>query len=132
METLPRDAEEAMFHLHNHQRHAGQPLLMTAAMPPARWTVALPDLASRMQATTVAVIDDPDDALLAAIIMKLFADRQIMPQPELVSYLVPRLERSFAAAAEMVARIDAAALASGQKINRTLARQLLDNPGADA
>ncbi len=129
MEHLPGAAEEAMFHLHNHLSHAGGALLMTAQTAPSRWPVALPDLASRMQATTVAHITDPDDALLQALIMKLFADRQITPKPDLTAYLAPRIERSFAAAADIVARLDATALATGQKINRALARQLLDNSG---
>ena len=127
MDHLPRDAEEAVFHLHNHLRNTGGTLLMTAQTAPSRWSIALPDLASRMQATNVVQIANPDDALLSALIMKLFADRQISPKPELVQYLTPRIERSFAAAADIVARLDAAALAEGRKINAGLARDLLDN-----
>ncbi|WP_439155655.1 chromosomal replication initiator DnaA [Yoonia sp.] len=129
MAHLPRHAEEAMFHLHNHLRHTGGTLLMTARTAPSRWPIALPDLASRMQATTLTRIENPDDALLQALIMKLFADRQIMPKPALVNYLTPRIERSFAAAADIVDRLDAAALAQGRKINQALAADLLDNSG---
>lgn len=128
METLPANAEEAVFHLHNNLRDAGRHLLMTAQSAPSRWPVRLPDLASRMQATTVVHITNPDDALLQALIMKLFADRQIAPKPDLVAYLGTRIERSFAAAAAIVARLDETALASGAKINRALAKRLLDNP----
>lgn len=124
--TLPRVAEEAMFHLHNHLRNTGGYLLMSATSAPARWPIALPDLASRVQAATVVEITDPDDALLQALIMKLFADRQIMPPPAVVAYLAPRIERSFAAAADIVAQLDAAALAQGRGVTRHLARQLLD------
>jgi chromosomal replication initiation ATPase DnaA len=127
MEALPDTAQEAMFHLHNHLRNTGGMLLMTAQHAPTRWKIALPDLASRMQATTITQIDNPDDALLSALIMKLFADRQIMPKPALVQYLTTRIERSFAAAADIVARLDAAALATGRKINQALAAELLDN-----
>ncbi|KJZ19743.1 DnaA ATPase domain-containing protein [Loktanella sp. S4079] len=127
MEQLPQNSEEAMFHLHNHLRNTGGTLLMTAQSAPSRWPVALPDLASRMQATTVTQIENPDDALLSALIMKLFADRQIMPKPALVQYLTTRIERSFAAAADIVARLDEAALATGRKINKSLAGDLLDN-----
>ena len=90
--------------------------------------IALPDLASRMQATTVSHIDDPDDRLLGAVMMKLFQDRQIAPPPALIAYLVSRIDRSFAAAARMVADLDAAALAQGREVNVPLARALLDNP----
>lgn len=126
IDTLPRAAEEAVFHLHNNLRAAGGLLLMTAETAPSRWPIALPDLASRMQATTVISIANPDDALLSALIMKLFADRQISPKPALVSYLATRIERSYAAAAQIVAELDAAALAQGRKINKALAADLLD------
>ena len=128
MQNLPQASEEALFHLHNNLRSAGGLLLLTADRPPARWPIALPDLASRMQATTAIEIDNPDDALLSALIMKLFADRQIIPKPELVQYLVPRIERSYAAAARIVADLDEASLAQGRKINKPLAAELLDKP----
>ena len=126
MEHLPRACEEAVFHLHNNLRASGGFLLMTSELPPVRWSIALPDLASRMQAATVVEIANPDDALLSALIMKLFADRQISPKPALVQYLSTRIERSYAAAADIVAQLDAAALAQGRKINKALAADLLD------
>lgn len=126
IEALPRNAEEAVFHLHNNLRNARGTLLLTSHVPPSRWPIALPDLASRMQATTVVQITNPDDALLSALIMKLFADRQINPQPHLVQYLRTRIERSYAAAAAIVSRLDTAALAQGRKINKALAAELLD------
>ncbi|SIT83161.1 dnaA protein [Yoonia rosea] len=126
IEGLPTLAEEAVFHLHNNLRNARGTLLLTSHVPPSRWSIALPDLASRMQATTVVQITNPDDALLSALIMKLFSDRQINPQPHLVQYLTTRIERSYAAAAEIVARLDTAALAQGRKINKALAAELLD------
>ena len=129
VEKLPAGAEEDLFHLHNNLRAAGQPLLLTSVLPPARWTIALPDLASRMQAATVIEIADPDDALFTALIMKLFSDRQIMPSPDLAPYLAARIERSYAAAARIVAALDSAALSRGRRINRALAAELLDNTG---
>jgi len=126
VETLPLEAEEPLFHLHNRLRGRGH-LLMTSDRPPARWVITLPDLASRMQATTPARISDPDDRLLAAVIMKLFQDRQISPSTGLAAYLAARIERSFEAAERIVARLDRAALASGRNVNEHLARSLLDN-----
>jgi len=75
-------------------------------------------------------IADPDDDLLAAVIIKQFADRQIAPAPDLAAYLAPRIERSFSAAAAIVAALDAAALATGKPVNRHLARTLLDKAHA--
>lgn len=125
VDRLPKSAEETLFHLHNHLRAARLPLLLTAATPPVRWAIALPDLASRMQAAPTAQIDDPDDRLLMAVLMKHFSDRQLTPKPQLISYLANNIERSFAAAAEIVARLDAHALRTGEKINTSLAKQYL-------
>lgn len=127
MDQLPADVEEPMFHLHNHLRNTGGALLMTAKTAPSRWPIALPDLASRMQATTIVTVDDPDDALLQALIMKLFADRQAMPPPNVISYLSGRIERSFSAASATVAALDQMALAEGRPITRALAIRMLDN-----
>lgn len=127
VQRLPYAAEETLFHLHNHLRARRLPFLFTADRAPARLSVRLPDLASRLQAATVAEISDPDDRLLMAVLMKHFADRQIAARPRLVAYLSDRIERSFAGAADIVARLDAEALASHEKISEKLARRLLDN-----
>ena len=129
MDTLPKAGEEAVFHIHNNLRSSGGTLLLTATSAPSRWPITLPDLASRMQATTVMPITSPDDALLQALLMKLFSDRGITPKPDLVAYLGKRIERSYAAAAAIVAQLDETALATGDKINRQLAKRLLDNAG---
>ncbi len=121
-----RAAEEALFHLHNLALAEGQSLLLTADAPPQRWGLVLPDLASRMQGTTLVALEAPDDDLLAAVLMKLFADRQLSPAPDTIPYLVPRMARSFDAARRVVTALDDAALESGRAINRTLARHVLD------
>ena len=122
----PRAEEERLFHLLNLARERKLPLLLTARTPPADWAIALPDLQSRLAALTLIRIEPPDDALLMAVVTKLFADRQIMPPPSLIHWLLPRIERSFAAAERMVARIDAAALAEGRAPTRSLARRVLE------
>ena len=130
LHLLPAQDEVTLFHLHNNLRAAGIPLLLTSAQPATVLSVALPDLASRLQATTTVQIAPPDDALLSALLMKLFADRQIAPKPELIRYLLPRIERSFAAAAAIVAALDHTALQTQRKINRALAAELLDKADA--
>ena len=72
--------------------------MVSGREPPARWPLALPDLASRLGAAPVARLEPPDDDLLAAVLVKLFADRQLAVAPELIRYLVSRMDRSFAAA----------------------------------
>ncbi len=129
--ALPDSAETALFHLHNHMIATGGRLLMTARAAPARWPLRLPDLISRMQATTLIRIADPDDRLLQAVLTKLFADRQIAPPPALVPWLSQRIERSFAAAGAIVAALDEAALRTGRPLGQSLARDLLGRSGTE-
>ncbi|ATG49525.1 DnaA ATPase domain-containing protein [Celeribacter ethanolicus] len=119
----PQHAEEALFHLHNLTLAEGGRLLLTAQSAPNHWTLGLPDLASRMQGTTVARIEPPDDKLLAAMLVKQFDDRQIAVPGTLILWLVKRMERSAEAARRMVETLDAAALRSGRPISRNLAAQ---------
>lgn len=126
MSALPPEREEAMFHLHNHMATAGLPLLMTDRLVPVRWNIALPDLASRMQATTPVTIEDPDDMLLQVLIMKLFADRQVIPPPSVVQFLSTRIERSYVAAQDIVDRLDHASMVDKKPASVRLASALLD------
>lgn len=125
LDALRPDAEEALFHLHNFLRNRGR-LLLTAQHPPARWPLAMPDLISRMQATTVTQIADPDDKLLLAVLLKQFQDRQIAPPPDLPPFIAARLERSFAAVADIVDRLDRTALREGRKVSVRMVARLLD------
>ncbi|MFZ1727816.1 MAG: DnaA/Hda family protein [Albidovulum sp.] len=125
-------AETALFHLHNIVLADGGQILFTARIPPGQWGLTLPDLASRMQATATAALLPPDDALLGAVLVKLFADRQIAPPSALIPWLVTRMDRSFAAARQLVSTIDAKALEQGRPIGRALAAEVLDSLDQDA
>ena len=96
----------------------GGSLMVSGREAPARWPIALPDLASRLRAAPVARLEAPDDALLAAVLVKLFADRQLVVGPDLMQFLLTRIDRSFAAAAETVAALDRAGLARHRPITR--------------
>lgn len=122
-------AEEALFHLHNLVT-AKAALLLTAAKPPRDWGLRLPDLISRMQATAIARLDPPDDGLLSAVLIKLFADRQIAVPVNLIPFLVSRMPRSIGAARGLVTALDARALALGRPITRPLAADVLDSTDA--
>lgn len=132
LEALPERSEAALFHLHNHLLATGGRLLLTADRAPSRLGVALPDLASRLQAAAVARIEPPDDALLHALLLKQFADRGLFPAPPLIAALARRLERSHAAVARAVAALDRAALAEGREVSLALARRVLDLEASDA
>ncbi len=117
--------EAALFHLINRSAEARAPLLLAAREAPARWPVALPDLASRLKATLAVGIAAPGEGLLAALLAKHLADRQLRVTPEVQAWLLARLPREAAAIAEAVARLDAAALAAGGPVTRVLARSVL-------
>lgn len=118
--------ETALFHLHNLLVPGGQ-LLVTARRPVRDWGLTLPDLESRLAAAPVARLDPPDDALLQAVLVKLFADRQVVVPPSLIPWLATRMQRNLATAATLVAALDRAALARKIPISRTLAAEVLDN-----
>lgn len=120
-----RAAEEALFHLHNLTLAGGHALLVTAQQDPALWTLSLPDLQSRMQGAQVARLDDPDDALLSALLAKLFADRELTPPPDVMTYLSRHMPRSHAAAQALVARLDAEAFRQQRPVSRRLAIEVL-------
>jgi chromosomal replication initiation ATPase DnaA len=103
-----------------------RPLLMTARTPPRDWGVVLPDLFSRLQAAPIASLAAPDDALLSAVLVKLFADRQVTVAANLIPYLVSRMPRQISAARQLVAELDARALADARPITRQLAGEVLD------
>lgn len=121
------EAQTALFHLHNLVLAEGNALLLTGTGNVAHWGLELPDLVSRLQGALEASIDAPDDALLSAVLVKLLADRQLMPPPDVVPYLLKRMDRSFAAANHLVAALDRSSLALKRPITRTLAAQVLDN-----
>ncbi|MER9405075.1 DnaA regulatory inactivator HdaA [Mesorhizobium caraganae] len=117
--------EAGLFHLINDVRGAGSTLLLTARRFPAAWGVKLPDLASRLKAAATVEIHEPDDLLLAGVITKLFADRQVEVEQHVVQYLVRRIERSLATAMRVVERLDRTALERKTPITRSLAAEIV-------
>lgn len=117
--------EAGLFHLINAARSAGNHLLLTSRRFPAAWGVKLPDLKSRLKAAATVEISEPDELLLAGVVTKLFADRQVEVEPHVVSFIVRRIERSLSTAIAVVARLDAAALEQKTRITRALAAETL-------
>jgi len=120
-----------LFHLYNWLRERGGWLLLTARTAPARWPAELADLRSRLAALPVAEIAPPDQDLLAAVMVKQLADRQLKVDPRVVDYTIVRIERSFEAVERIVGALDAAALAAKRPITVSLAREVLKEAGED-
>ncbi len=118
-------AEETLFHLCNRLATGGGSLMVTGRSAPAHWGLALPDLASRLAVAPVAMLEPPDDALLSAVLVKLFTDRGIGVGPEVIRFLVARMDRSFEAASATVAQLDRLGLARGRAISVRLAAEAL-------
>jgi chromosomal replication initiation ATPase DnaA len=125
VDDADRASEIALLHLYNSCAETSASLLLVARSAPSAWPIALPDLASRLRAAPAIGVVPPDDALLAAVFVKHFADRQLRVQPPVIAYLVRRMERSFAAAAALAVRLDQLALAEGRPIGLALARRVL-------
>lgn len=125
VEDADRANERALLNLYNAVVEARKTMLLTAETNPPCWSMVLPDLASRIMALATAGIGKPDDSLLQAVLVKQFSDRQLHVGAEVVVYLVSRMERSFAAAREMVAALDEMALDGQRSVSISLAREAL-------
>ena len=121
--------EAALFHLINSVREAGGSLLITSRAPADEWHVNLPDLRSRLRMAAPAALGAPDDDLLRKVLVKLFADRQLVVDKPLIDYLISRMERSLSAAVELVETLDREALAAGRGITRSMASAVLAGTG---
>lgn len=128
IEDLPGAAldETTLFHLINLTREQGAYLLLTSVRSPAEWNVQLPDLASRLAAAGSAILNEPDDVLLRAILIKQFSDRQIKVDEALISYMLSRMERSARAARDLVATIDKQAMHAKANVTRRFVATIMN------
>lgn len=120
-----RAAETTLFHLYNLARENKHTLLLTMRVPPVRLSFTIPDLASRLRAAPGVAIHAPDEMLLGAVLVKMFSDRQLQIGEDVLNYILPRMERSFAAARDLVEKADQQALAEKRPISVPLIRQVL-------
>ena len=117
--------EQALFHLLNRARESRLSVLLTSCSAPGDLEFRIPDLRSRMRALPVVALEASDEALLKAVLVKLFCDRQLNVEPAVIEYLGLRMERSMAAASRVVAAIDRLALEMHRKVTRPLAAEAL-------
>jgi len=117
--------EEALLHLYNSLKDVGGHLLVTGKVPPANWSINLMDLASRLKAASIVEIGQPEDDLIQSILVKLFSDRQLLISRDVVTYILPRVERSIAAVRHLVEVLDKAALSQSRNITLPLVREVM-------
>jgi len=119
------DAETKLFHLYNMFKEEGRFFLVTSRMNPTQTAFVLPDLASRFRAAPLAEIKPPDDILLASVLIKHFSDRQLRVGNDVIRYILPRMERSFSAARDIVVQADREALAKRRPVSVPLMREIM-------
>jgi chromosomal replication initiation ATPase DnaA len=117
--------EEKLFHLHNMQAQKCAALLMTGTGVPNGWGIGLPDLASRLQGSLLVQLGAPDDTLLAAVLLKQCADRQLQLEPGVVDYILRRAERSFVSMRDLVVLLDRQSLQRKRPVGQGMVREVL-------
>ena len=118
--------EQPLLHVLNAAAEAGSPVLMAARRAPSDWSIDLADLASRLRAVTAVEVAPPDDDLLAALLARLCAERQLAVAEPIQLFLRTRLPRTPAAMREVAARLDRAALSAGRAVTRPLAALVVE------
>jgi chromosomal replication initiation ATPase DnaA len=115
--------EPYLFHLCNGVQENRGWLLLLAPEPPARWTIRLPDLHSRLKMCPAAQIFPPDDALLRQVLQKLFADVQLEVEDEILTFLIQHMERSFLSAQQLVDFLNQESLRLRRSLTRPFVRE---------
>ena len=118
--------EAELFHAWNRAQESGAPLLLVGRPVPSHWRVALPDLRSRLGAALPLAMAAPDDAMLAALMEAHAAQRGLALEEGATTYLVPRVERSFAAVEALVAAIDRLSLERKAPARQAIWREALE------
>lgn len=119
---------EALFHLFNHQKKTGKSILILSHTCPQNWSTRLPDLTSRLSTLNIAEIMPPDDILLQSILIKRFSDLQLSITPQVLIYLLARIERTYESLDYWVTEIDKASLSHGRQISIPLIKKIDETP----
>ena len=123
-----RHDEEELFHAWNQAQETGKPMIMVVDDSEG-WSVKLPDLRTRLAATPVARIHQPDDALFAALIELLFADRGLHIPGEALRFITERVHRDYLSIERVVEAIDRFAIAERARLTLPTVRRALMEAG---
>lgn len=121
------ETEKKLFHLYNMMKEEKRSLLLTLGDAPVHRAFTLPDLASRLRAAPAVAIREPDDALLGAVLVKLFNDRQLRVGADVIAYILPRVERSFEAIRRFVGQLDQRAMMEKRPVSVALSKSVVDD-----
>ncbi len=121
-----KKVEEKILHLYNFFAASGSKILITATTPPRNWNIQIADLLSRLMALQITELSLPDDNLLAAIMAKQFADRQILVSTEVIGHATVRMERSFWFADKLVKALDSESMSIKKPISKKLVNHVIN------
>ena len=127
IDDLPGSDPHALIETLEDPANSDRRFVLAGAGHPAEWAMGLKDLRTRLEAMPRAVLNEPDETLIRAVIAKGFRDRQVVVNPAVIDFAAPRLPRTFAAAHSFVALADRAALDQKRKITVALVQKLIDN-----
>ena len=119
--------EEAFFHLYNNYNVPNRFILFTSEVPPSKLALKLPDLRSRLNIIPTVEIMQPNDEMLIALVAKLFNDRQIIINQEILDYIINHSERSFDFITKLVAEIDEISWTYGRAVSIPIIKEALQN-----
>ena len=125
VDDAERHGETALFHAWNRAQEGRHPLVIVADTAPPEWSVKLPDLRSRLAASPVARIGAPDDVLMRALFERLFLRRGLDARPDLIEWLLARVERSHISLIRAVDVLDQAVLERRKRLSIPLAKATL-------
>ena len=117
--------EEILYSIFNLIDQDNKYLLINSLKPINKIKYKLPDLASRSKNCLYAEIENPDDELLFAIILKNFSDRQIKIEKKIINFIISRVDRSYSKIDEFIYKIDELSLKKKKPINLKTIKEIL-------
>ena len=123
--VLEDKSEEDLFHIINFTKENDKKLLMTSCKSISNIEFKLEDLKSRLNAILEAKIMQPDDELMKLVLIKIFNDKQLLINPNVINFLKSRLERSYKSINDFIKKIDKFSLEKGKKITIALINDLI-------
>ena len=117
--------EEILYSIFNLIDQDNKYLLINSLKPINKIKYKLPDLASRSKNCLYAEIENPDDELLFAIILKNFSDRQIKIEKKIINFIISRVDRSYRKIDEFIYKVDELSLKKKKPINLKTIKEIL-------
>ncbi len=116
--------EEGFFHFYNSLTLQNRTILVTVDVN-SNFKIELKDLDSRFKSFTSSKIEDPEDDLLKAIIMKYFSNAQVQVDKNVVEYLLKRVDRDYEKLHNILEKINILSLQRKSKITTHLIRDIV-------